>query len=421
MHLLAAIAFSLIAVVSCQLPCNSQLRLLPAFAHRFTHCQCSYSEWGEWERISSQPVPTSQCRSGSVVTEERTQSVIFGTCDPRVETRTICEPDLVDQIIIALGLGSTEQMIDPGAAPAPQPVPFRPPPNAFYRPLRPTSCDDTRKTCQHVTVDHGKRSVREELKRPINRQRRSTAEPEPLPFKPTQFNMTEHGHRYRRQSRCGPNSTQYILFVLDTSGSVGKSEFDRATAVLSELVLFFCHPIKIAVMTFDHEYFVEFCFDCFDNTCGGRVNAGDAISSINYGYSRSGTRWTHTAGAALCVCDFMLTEICGVPVASDCIDVVFITDGRSNDPNLNVCDEIACLHDRYGVTTYAIGIANAYQQQLECISNADPDFFHLFNFFDFDEFEDTFHELVDRLQNATTGDPYVCIGTGGVGTAGCNK
>ena len=120
----------------------------------------------------------------------------------------------------------------------------------------------------------------------------------------------------------------------------------------------------------------------------------------------------------------MLTQTCGLPVASDCIDVVFITDGRSNDPNLNVCDEIACLHNRYGVTTYAIGIANAYDPELQCISNADPDSFHLFNFLDFDEFEDTFEELVDKLLmgqvDPTTGDPYVCIGTVDVGTRGCN-
>ena len=262
--------------------------------------------------------------------------------------------------------------------------------------------------------------MREELKRPINRQRRETVEPEPLPFKPTAFNVTEHGHRYRRQAQC---STQYILFVLDTSGSVGLNEFNRVTEVLSELVLFFCSPIKVAVMTFDHEYFVEFCFDCFDNTCGGRLDARSAIKTINYNYGRSGTRFTHTAGAAQCVCDFMLSQTCGLPVAAGCIDVVFITDGRSNDPQLDVCQEISCLHNRYGTTTYAIGIARAYDKELECISDADPNSFHLFNFRDFDEFVITFNELVNKLLqgqvNPTTGDPYVCIGTGGVGTSAC--
>ena len=267
----------------------------------------------------------------------------------------------------------------------------------------------------------GKRSVREELKRPINRKPRKASELD-LSAKPTPFNITEHGARYRRTARCGPYSQQYILFVLDTSGSVGRYEFERVTAVLSELFLFFCHPIKIAVMTYDHEYFVEFCFNCFDNTCGGRVGARQAMQKIDYGYSRSGVRYTHSAGAAQCVCDFMLSQTCGLPVASDCIDVVFITDGHSNDPKLNVCDEVACLHNRYGVTTYAIGIGNAYDPELECISNADRNSFHLFNFLNFDKFVMTFDKLVNRLLSGDTtpnGDPYVCIGTAGVGTNGC--
>lgn len=134
----------------------------------------------------------------------------------------------------------------------------------------------------------GKRSVREE-RRPRIKQRRSTVEAEPLPIDPIPFNITEHGARYRRQSHCSPNSIQHILFVLDTSGSISVSEFNRVTAVLSDLVLFFCKPIKVAVMTFDHEYFVEFCFNCFDNTCGGRVETREAIQNIDRNFARSGT------------------------------------------------------------------------------------------------------------------------------------
>ena len=132
----------------------------------------------------------------------------------------------------------------------------------------------------------GKRSVREEMKRPLNLRRRAAVEPEPLPVDPIPFNITEHGKRYRRQDSCQSASTQYILFVLDTSGSVGEAEFNRVTSVLSELVLFFCKPVKVAVMTFDHEFFVEFCFNCFDNSCGGRVDARNAINAIQYGFNR---------------------------------------------------------------------------------------------------------------------------------------
>ena len=241
------------------------------------------------------------------------------------------------------------------------------------------------------------------MKRPLPIRRRSTAAPEVLPVDPAPFNIIEHGARYRRQANCqlGPDDFRYILFVLDTSGSVRVTFFNRVTALLSQLVALFCDPIKIAVMTFDHEYFVEFCFDEHNNTALGRYQAGEAIRNISYIREGQGpgTRWTHTAGAAQCVCNYMLTSACRLPVAANCIDVVFLTDGRSNDPSLNVCTEIRCLHNRRGVNTFAIGIANFLMQELECI--VDPDLglddYHVFDFLSFDEFEEEFQTLLNLL------------------------
>ena len=353
---------------------------------------------------------------------------------------------MVDRIILALGLGSSRPAISErrkrqlSLSPA---EPFfgtrdGPNPEVF------SSCGGTaQKLCPHVTVQHsmfsiiqqhryipmltaGRRFFLEplEILQPTDeRHPRGTIDPKPLPFKPTPFSITEHGHRYRRQNWCSPTSTQYVLFVLDTSSSIGREEFNRLTAVLGDLILFFCSPIKVAVMTYDQEYFVEFCFNCFDGTCSGRVMAGDAMSNINYRYGRSGIRWRHTAGAAQCVCDFMLTPNCGVPAAAGCIDVVFITAGRSNDPILNICNTIGCLHDRYGVTTHAIGVGNAFTPELECISNAAPNSFNLFNFSTFDEFVQTFQDVLYRLISggaSPSGDPYVCVGTRGLGTNGCS-
>ena len=254
------------------------------------------------------------------------------------------------------------------------------------------------------------------MKRPHINKRRSLSEPEPLPVDPTPFNVLEHGARYRRQqeNECLPNGMRHILFILDTSGSIRETNFNRITAALSTLVLLFCRPIKIAVMTFDHEYFVEFCFNCFENTCTGRYDAGVAIRSINYTrYDGTGTRWTHTAGAAQCVCNFMLSETCGLSLTANCIDVVFITDGRSNDPNHDVCSEIRCLHNRFGVNTFAIGIGYVNITELECIVNHDigPGQFHLFNFLSFNEFHNKMQEMIHRLMipASSDSDPYTCI------------
>ena len=217
----------------------------------------------------------------------------------------------------------------------------------------------------------GRRSVDDEVLRRMFK-KRETADPEPLPVDPIPFNIAEHGARYRRQSKdgCAPDGIQYILFVLDTSSSVREEQFDNVIAVLSELFALFCKPIRVAVMTFDHEYFMEFCFDCFDGSCDGRRGAYEAMRSIQYRYNRTGIRYTHTAGAVDCVCDHMLDhDLCNIPENASCVDVIFITDGLSNEPDRNVCSETLCLHNIPGVNTFAFGIAFHDPDELECITD----------------------------------------------------
>jgi hypothetical protein len=208
----------------------------------------------------------------------------------------------------------------------------------------------------------------------------------------------EHGSRFRRQS-CG-NKTQHILFVLDTSGSIGQVNFARITRVLADLTALFCKGIRIAVMTFDHEYYVEFCFDEYGD---GQIDqAANDIRDIPYIREGQppGTRWTHTAGAAQCACEYMLTPTCGLTdPAADCINVVFITDGQANDPTLDVCTEIRCLHQRRGVNTFAIGIGIRDYQRLECMRDDDLelDEYHLFKFGSVTDLEEQFELITNRI------------------------
>ena len=116
---------------------------------------------------------------------------------------------------------------------------------------------------------------------------------------PIPFDFATHGGRYRRQSNqnCQPDDTRYILFILDTSGSIGIGNFQNMTASLSKLVNRFCKRIKIAAMTFSDYHHIEFNFNCFDNTCDGRRETRDAMKSIRY---RGGL--TYTGEATLCAC-----------------------------------------------------------------------------------------------------------------------
>ena len=169
-------------------------------------------------------------------------------------------------------------------------------------------------------------------------------------------------------------------------------------------------------MTFDHKYYVEFCFDEYDTSVPqGVVDAGNAIQSIPYirPHWAPGTRWTHTGGAVKCVCDYMLTSACGLSIDAGCIDVIFLTDGGSNDPRYDICQEVGCLHRRRGVDTFAIGVGNYNTLRMDCYAENDLalDEYHLFNFPNFTALEDQFELIIRKLINFDPVNPYLCVNT----------
>ena len=199
------------------------------------------------------------------------------------------------------------------------------------------------------------------------------------------FVWEEHGHRFRRTT-CS-DSTKYVLFVLDKSGSVQEINFEKMKTAIRELIPLFCDSIRTAVITFDHEYFLEYCFDCFGDQLADRGNAQMAVMDIPYGDGGH----THTGGAATCACYDVLNSECGLPVDTRCIDVIFITDGLSNDPTRDICQEIDCVKSRPGVTTHAIGIGQGDRRsELDCISS---NVANAFNFNDLDEFLEKIREV----------------------------
>ena len=234
--------------------------------------------------------------------------------------------------------------------------------------------------------------------------------------KPIPFDWFEHGphFRQRRQAQCN-NRVQNVLFVLDTSGSIGQTQFDRVKNALGKLTPLFCKQVQFALITFSSYVNLEFCFDCFQNTYQGRADAQAAIRSAPY---RGGS--TRTAGTARCICEDLIHSSCGIDpsLSPTCLDVVFITDGKSNDPSLDVCQEVRCLHNRYGVNTYAIGInsGSGFQQsynqaELECIDHY-SDSISAFQFESFSDFEDSITNIIRRLRNALPNSPEACYTTG---------
>ena len=179
------------------------------------------------------------------------------------------------------------------------------------------------------------------------------------------------------------------------------------TAAVSRLTAFFCKPVQFALMTFNERRWLEFCFNCFDNTLTGRNAARQAIA--NTVYRNVGSGWTYTGRAATCVCNELIDiHKCGLFQFS-CIDVIFITDGQSNGP-VKVCNAVKCLHDHPHriINTYAIGIKNYRESEIQCISkysNSET----VFSFDSFDQFEGYITNVTTALIDPVNFGIYDCV------------
>ena len=251
----------------------------------------------------------------------------------------------------------------------------------------------------------GKRKRRQNLLREIPNDRVKTLPILDKSIIPEPFDLNYHldaaqAHRRRRQmTTC---NDRYLLFMLDTSGSIGRNTFTRMVTNLSELVFYFCGNTKIAAMTFGSHVYHEFCFNC---EAVNRIDAiQEAIQSIPY--HGGGTR---TGEAVKCACSNILTIPCGLPnrgeygICPAPIDVVIITDGKSNG-NLRVCEEAECLHSHpfYDISTFSIGVGiNPNEDELNCIEDLDDDDVgHIF--FDMDSFDDLENLIENVIEYLTT-------------------
>ena len=226
----------------------------------------------------------------------------------------------------------------------------------------------------------------------------------PEPFDVKHYLSTAEVHRRRKNlapsNRC-TNNDRYLLFMLDTSGSIGNATFTRMTAKLSHLVRLFCKNTKIAAMTFGSHIYHEFCFNCDKFNAVNRI--GDAIKSIPY--HGGGTQ---TARALKCACNNILTVPCGLPSKQkykSCpapIDVIIITDGHSSG---DVCKEAKCLHNHpfYKINTFSIGVGNnIHYSNLNCIGNND-DPGHIFNMNSFNDLEILIDKVIKYLLSPING------------------
>ena len=82
---------------------------------------------------------------------------------------------------------------------------------------------------------------------------------------PKQFSLKEKlsiikAHRPRRGTAS--TTKRYVLFVLDTSGSIGEEIFNKTRDIVADFIPYFCHKNTFAVMTFGSTIYREMCFNC---------------------------------------------------------------------------------------------------------------------------------------------------------------
>lgn len=154
-----------------------------------------------------------------------------------------------------------------------------------------------------------------------------------------------------------------MLFILDASGSIGEANFIKMKDAVATLALFRCKA-KIAVMSYSTYVYGQYCYDCNQRN---PVTVNDMIRDIEY------TKGVTASGDAIqCACNYMLGSQCGFRrYGSPAVDVIFISDGRSNY-GANVCSAANCWQtvgdDVGSLHVLPIGIGSSVDwRELQCV------------------------------------------------------
>ena len=203
----------------------------------------------------------------------------------------------------------------------------------------------------------------------------------PMPFDLDKELSRIKAHRQKRQTITNQRD-KYVLYILDSSGSIGEANFKNMTDVMAQFSLFYCpNTTKIAVMSYSTDVYKNYCFDCEQNLIVTRYNAIKSIPFRN--------QLTASGDAIQCACDYMLNSPCGFPRITGHnapeVDVIFITDGKSNRGR-NVCTAASCWSSFYNINVFPIGIGNNVNyRELDCIKGKIENGVERFDMRDFNE------------------------------------
>ena len=191
-----------------------------------------------------------------------------------------------------------------------------------------------------------------------------------------------------KRTKCQtlPTIERNVHLVVDSSGSIGSSTFQRVLNVLAEFASLFCGEVGIGMVSFSYIIDLEFCPNCLRrrNEITYRQIVVNKIKSARYHHGWA----TKTGETVKC----LLEEILPSP---DCVvttkptQLVFFTDGRPNGC-INPKSAIQSLTSRYPkLETYAIGMGRIDTSEVTELLTENFDVYNVFNVNTITEFEET--------------------------------
>uniref|UniRef100_A0A672RGJ6 VWFA domain-containing protein n=1 Tax=Sinocyclocheilus grahami TaxID=75366 RepID=A0A672RGJ6_SINGR len=179
-----------------------------------------------------------------------------------------------------------------------------------------------------------------------------------------------------------------LVFILDTSSSVGKENFEKIRQWVANLVESFdvgAEKTRVAVVRYSDRPTTEFNLGRY-KTLGEVKRAAGNIRYLG-GNTKTGDAISFTTNN-------IFTEMAGARPASKGIQkvAILLTDGRSQDFVLEPSIAAAAA----GIRLFAVGIGEALREELEEIA-AEPKSAHMFHVTDFDAIDKIRGRLRRRL------------------------
>ncbi|PIO37915.1 hypothetical protein AB205_0090430, partial [Aquarana catesbeiana] len=181
------------------------------------------------------------------------------------------------------------------------------------------------------------------------------------------------GHSEAQRAGC-KNVNYDLIFLLDTSSSVGKEDFEKVRQWVSNLVdTFEIEPDKtrVGVVRYSGKPYTEFDLGRFQT----REDVKEAARNIKY-YGGN----TNTGDALRYITTYSFSEEAGGRPRERAIKkvAILLTDGRSQDLVL----EPATAAHKAGIRIFAVGVGEALKEELVEIAS-EPKSAHVFHVSDY--------------------------------------